>query len=318
MDWLAEYRIDGALVHSTGTPQYPVIAWNHEFGGLVAEVEKLDGFDAMLPWPVETVRFGRGAKATRKECYGARRAEIAILATKTRWFDRATGERVAGYQDGAFSRLQLLALVKGAESGPFLLSFKGVAAGELSKALTAVRRGPIAAGRRATGKDLAEAAFWLTIYAGKPQTVGQQQATEITPPHVEMPGKGDDALDWLGARYIGPQLMAVINGLASEVTAWATSDGATNGHDQAPAASSGALRPEPWLAPEEADDAADDPFDALPSHDRSAYSKTGADLFWATARGKGRADESQVAIMAKAAQLTGDWSMAQAWLEGSA
>lgn len=326
LEWLDGYQIDAALVRSTGAPQYPVAAWNHEYGGFVAEVDKIDGFDALLPWPVETVKFGRGAKATKKDCYAARRVDVAVLATKTRWFDRATGERVAGYQENAYSRLQLLALVKGAEGGPFLLSFKGVAAGELSKALTAVRRGPIAAGRRATGKDLAEAAFWLTIYAGEAMTVGAQQATEITPPRIELPGKGDDLVQWLGARYIGPALLAVVNELAEEATTWADSDGAGGGngheaHEEAGHAPS-AARPA-WLTPEEPDDAfpPDDDFDALPSAaqepaQKAALALSGKDRFWQMALARGLADSSEVAVMARAAEVGKDWTGAIAWLQG--
>lgn len=327
-EWLDSYEIDSALVRSTGAPQYPVAAWNHEYGGFVAEVDKVDGFDCLLPWPVETVKFGRGAKATKKDCYAARRVDVAVLATKTRWFDRATGERVAGYQDNAYSRLQLLALVKNADGSPFLLSFKGVAAGELSKALTAVRRGPIAAGRRATGKNLAEAAFWLTIYAGDAMTVGAQQATEITPPRIELPGKGEDPVEWLGARYIGPALLAAVNELAEQATTWADSDGAGgNGHEaheEAAHAPRAAARP-PWLAPEEPDDLypPDDDFDALPSASAepaqaAALATAGKDLFWNLARAKGLTGNTQTEIMARAAEVTKDWTAAIAWLQGLA
>jgi hypothetical protein len=294
-----------------------------EFGGLVAEVEKIDGFDAVLPWPVEVVKFGRGAQATRKECYATRRAEIAVLASKTRWFDRATNERLPDYRDGAYSRLQLLALVRDAAGGPFLLTFKGVAAGLLSKQLTAVRRGPIAAGQRAAGKPLAEASFWLTITAGAPMTVGQQQATEIIPPVLELPGRGEDALQWLGARYIGPEGLALVNSLAEEVNAWAASDGGGNGHDEheAAAAASAAAA---WHAPEEPDDAfPDDGFDGLPSAStepaqRQALALAGKDLFWNLARAKGLAGNTQVEIMARAAEVGKDWTGAIAWVQSLA
>jgi hypothetical protein len=328
LEWLDTYQIDEGLVRSTGAPQYPVAAWNHEFGGFVAEVDKIDGFDCVLPWPVETVKFGRGAKATRKECYATRRADVAILATRTRWFDRATDERLPDYREGAYSRLQLLVLVKDADGGPFLLSFKGVAAGEMAKALTAVRRGPIAAGRRATGKNLAEAAFWLTIYAGEAVTVGAQQATEITPPRVEMPGKGEDAVQWLGARYIGAALLIGVNELADEVNSWANSDaGGANGHESHEGGAhtpSATARPA-WLAPEEPEDAfpPDDDFDGLPSASqepaqRAALAGAGKDRYWDLARAKGLYGNTQAEIMARAAEVSGDWTGAIAWLQGLA
>lgn len=334
-EWVDSYRIDESLVRSTGAPQYPVAAWNHEFGGFVAEVDKVDSFDALLPWNVETVKFGRGAKATRKHCYAARRVDVAILATKTKWFDRATGERVPDYRDGAYSRLQLLALVKGGGESPYLLSFKGVAAGELSKQLTAFRRGPIAAGRRATGKPLAEATFWLEIYAGEPVTVGQQQATEITPPRVELPGKGDDALAWLGARYVGPELLAVVNSLAEEATAWATSDaGAGNGHSEhepeaavplTPATNGRQQAAPAYQVPEEPEDLypPDDDFEELPSASQepaqaAALATAGRDLFWGLARAKGLGGNTQTEIMARAAEKAGDYTGAIAWLQGVA
>lgn len=331
LEWLDTYQIDQALVHTTGAPQYPVIAWNTmEFGGWVAEVEKVDNFDALLPWQVEAVKFGRGARATRLECYTARRAAVAILASKTKWFDRATGERLPDYREGAYSRLQLLALVKDGGNTPYLLTTKGVAAGLLAKALTAVRRGPIAAGRRASGKELAEAAFWLTIYAAPTLAVGKDQTTEIVPPAVEMPGKGEDPLQWLGARYIGSELLAAVNGLAEEAATWAVSDaGGGNGHGgqqgAAPlAAASNAGHG--WDEPDDAfppDYAPDDPFDALPSASREpaqaqALATAGKDLFWNLARGQRREGAADVAMMAKAAEMTGDWSMAIAWLQGPA
>ncbi len=322
LEWLVGYEVDEALVRSTGAPQYPVIAWNtQEYGGLVAEVEKLDAFDALLPWTVEAVRFGRGAKATRKDCYGSRRAEIAILATKTKWFDRATGERIDGYREGAYSRLQLLALVKDGGETPYLLTVKGVAAGMLAKALTAVRQGPIAAGRRAAGKPLAEATFWLTIYAAPAITVGQgANSSEIVPPAIELPGKGADVMAWLGARFIGPELLAVVNSLVEEVTTWQNSDGG-NGHEATHAPSA----PAAWHGPEEPDDAfpPDDDFDGLPSASNApaqaaALTAAGKDLFWSLARAKGLAGNTQAEIMARAAEVSGDWSGAVAWLQSLA
>lgn len=316
-DWLEGYAIDDALVNPTGAPMYPVAAWNHEYGGLVAEVDKVDSFDAVLPWNVEPVRFGRGAKAARKECYVTRRAEVAILTTRTRWFDRTTNERIAGYREGAYSRLQLLALVREGGATPYLLSFKGVAAGELSKALTALRRGPLAAGRRVTGKPLVEGAFWLTIYAGDAMTVGTQQSTEITPPHVELPAKGGDAMDWLGARYIGAEWLAVVNGLAEEAGAWASNDAGPT-HEEQEAADLPVAGVEPWGEPTPwaDEDDADALFDSLPSHERSIYDKTGADKFWTIARSKRVDGRNDTALMARAAELTGDWNAAIAWING--
>jgi hypothetical protein len=321
LEWLDTYQIDESLVRSTGAPQYPVIAWNTmEYGGMVAEVEKLDGFDCLLPWPVEAVKFGRGAKATRKDCYATRSAEIAILATKTRWYDRATGERIDGYREGAYSRLQLLALVKGGGDKPYMLTVKGVAAGLLAKALTAVRQGPIAAGRRATGKPLAEATFWVTLRAAPAMTVGQQQATEIVPPAIELPGKGEDPLQWLGARYIGPELLAVVNSLAEEATTWANSDAGGNGHGAHEATAPAAA----WHAPEEPDDLyPPDDFDALPSASAEpaqaqALATAGKAMFWDLARARGLAGNSQTEIMARAAEVSGNWTAAIAWLQGGA
>lgn len=327
-EWLDSYDVDESLVRSTGAPMYPIAAWNHEAGGLVGEVTKLDEFDVMLPWPVKSVKFGRGQKAQFKDCYVAQRAEIAVLATRTRWFDRLTGARVDGYQDGAYSRLQLLALVKDGGSTPYMLSFKGVAAGLLSKALTTVRRGPIAAGRRATGKPLSEATFWLTLYAGDPMTVGKDQATEITPPGIELPAKGEDAVNWLGARFVGSKLLAVVNDLAEEATTWAASDsgaGHEEAHGLAPAIGNGGYRHDAWAGPEEPDGIfpEDDPFDALPSASQepaqaAALATAGKDLFWNLARAKGLAGNTQTEIMARAAEVTKDWTAAIAWLQGMA
>lgn len=324
LEWLDGYDVAESLVRSTGAPMYPMAAWNHEAGGLVGEVSKLDEFDVMLPWPVTKVKFGRGQKAQIKECYTANRAEIAVLATRTRWFDRATGERVDGYQDGAYSRLQLLALVKDGGSTPYLLSFKGVAAGLLSKALTAVRRGPIAAGRRATGKPLSEATFWLTLYAGAPMTVGKDQATEITPPGIELPAKGEDAVTWLGARYIGARLLAVVNDLAEEATTWANSEGG-GGHEEehsaAPAGGNG-YHSDAWAGPEEPDGIfpLDDDFDSLPSASAApaqaaALLSAGAGQFWSIVHAKGIADSNVTAAMAQAAELSKNWTGAIAWAQ---
>jgi len=198
----------------------------------------------------------------------------------------------------------------------------------MAKALTAVRRGPIAAGRRATGKNLAEAAFWLTIYAGEAVTVGAQQATEITPPRVDLPGKGADALQWLSARYIGPELLIGVNELADEVNDWANSDG--NGanrhetHEEGGHTPSATTRP-PWLAPEEPGDAfpPDDDWDTLPSASQApaqaaALASAGEGQYWTLARQRGRQDRADVAMMAKAAGMTGDWAPALAWLQSLA
>ncbi|MFZ2488964.1 MAG: hypothetical protein WAZ19_12700 [Anaerolineae bacterium] len=319
-DWLEGYEIDRSLVNTTGAPMYPVAAWNHDYGGLVAEVEKVDSFDAVLPWQVEAVRFGRGAKATRKECYVTRQADVAVLTTRTRWFDRGTGERIEGYREGAYSRLQVLALVKGGGDNPYLLTFKGVAAGEFSKALTALRRGPIAAGRRATGKLLAEGAFWLTIYAGEAVTVGAQQTTEITPPRMELPVKGDDVMAWLAARYIGPEWLAVVNALAEEASAWASGDAGPVHEDYDNTAALPVPEAAPWIDPtpwsDDAESDADALFDSIPAHDRSAYGKTGGELFWLLAKGKRAENSNDTALMARAAELTGDWAAAIAWVQG--
>jgi hypothetical protein len=138
---------------------------------------------------------------------------------------------------------------------------------------------------------------------------------------VALPEKGEDPVDWLGARFVGPDLLATVNSLAEEATAWSASDGHGNGHEAYEAA---APRP-PWLAPEEPEDAfpPDDDFDALPSAARepaqaAALTLAAKDLFWSIARQRGREGGAEVAMMARAAELTGDWGAALTWLQGPA
>lgn len=231
-NWLDTYELDGDLIRTISSPAYPFVAWNLNEAAWVAEIEKCDAFDLVLPWQQEQIQFGRGGKKSKKDCYIAPSARVCILAERTRWFDRATGERVAGYRDGTFSKLNLLALIDGATAVPVVLTIKGVSAGELSKQLTTLRRNIFATARRKLGKaSLSEAGFWLTLRAGQSMIVGTTQQVEITPPLLELPSKGAELESWLGERYVGSDVLAFVNTLAAEVRAWRDEDSVGSGFE---------------------------------------------------------------------------------------
>ena len=314
--WLDSYNLDGDLVQTITTPAYPYVAWSLNEAAWLCEVDKADTFDLVLPWPQETVRFGKGAKKKEVDCYLSPVARVCILAERTRWFDRLSGERVAGYQEGAFSKLHLLALVEGATAVPVVLTIKGVSAGELSKQLTTLRRNVIATARRKLSKSsLSEAGFWLTLRAGQSMIVGAVQQVEITPPFLELPGKGDDLAEWLGARFVGPEVLEVVNALADEVRGWRDAD---DRHTQdesdlesqppAPVTYSGNGYSNPS---EEAEDLEDSPPPG-PHH------MTPADEFWGKAGLLGLQNHPLIPGLAQSAAQAGNWDWAIAALDGLA
>jgi hypothetical protein len=205
---------------------------------------------------------------------------------------------------------------------PILLTFKGVAAGEMSKQLNALRRGPIAFAQRQTGRPLSEAAFWMEIYAGPPKMVGSSHKVEIIPPLIRLPERGVDVMAWLGERFVGPEVQAVINLLAPEIVEWRPTkhSGGTNGErpapgrevDEIPMFTGGSL--EQVIAGQHNGISSDAEFDALPGHARSAYVPTAQDHFWSKAGEMGLREDGATKVMAKAAMMTGDWTMALTWL----
>lgn len=307
-EWLSSYDLDQGLVQTITAPAYPFIAWSINEAAWVAEVDKCDSFDLVLPWNVEEVVFGRGHKRTKKECYVSPAARVCILAERTRWFDRVTGERIAGYREGAYSKLHLLALVEDATAVPVVLTIKGVAAGELSKQLTALRRNVIATARRKLNKpSLSEAGFWLTLRAGQPMMVGAQQQTEITPPMLELPGKGTDLAEWLGARFVGPAILDLVNALADEVKAWRDDAGhaGPEGDDEAQAA-----------APSTNGEPHDEDLPGEPPSE--PYRMTPVDEFWGKAGLLGLQNHPLIPGLAQSAVSSGNWAWAIAALDGLA
>lgn len=277
-DWLDGYEVDEVLAAPAGAASYPVLQWNHGEGAMLAEVEKWEGYGLTLPWPVKQVRFGAGRGAAVVDCYHSSAVDVAILGTKVRWFDRATGALLPGYQDGAYSRLHVLSLVKGAapQEQPALLSLKGVAAGDLSKLLTRARR-VIQQAEGQAGRRLSLASFWWRVTCGEARAVGSTQQAIITPPELDLPARGLDVLAWLGERYIGPALLATVNGLAQEVIAWQEAG-------KAPAAQG-----------------------AGSGSDEEA-------VFWTAARLLKLADYPATVEQADMARKSGDWPGAMAWL----
>ena len=231
--WLAGFNLDSGLVATITTPAYPIISWNLNEAAWLADVDKCDEFDLVLPWPQEEVAFGKGSKKTRKECYVSPTGVFCVLAERVRWFDRQSNERITGYRDGSYSKLQMLVLVRNATAVPVMLTIKGMSAADLSKQLTTLRRSVMATARRKLGQpNLSEAGFWLTICAGQSRTVGTVQTQEITPPNLPLPGKGDDLADWLGKRFVGPEVLELVNSIADEVRAWRDTDADHPGHDE--------------------------------------------------------------------------------------
>lgn len=322
--WLSGFNLDSGLVATITTPAYPIISWNLNEASWVADVDKCDEFDLVLPWPQEEVTFGKGSKKTRKECYVSLAGQFAILAERTRWFDRQTNERITGYREGSYSKLQLLVLVRDATAVPVMLTIKGVSAGELSKQLTTLRRSVMATARRKLGQsNLSEAGFWLTIRAGKARTVGTVQTQEITPPDLELPGKGDELAEWLGKRFVGPEVLEIVNALADEVRAWRDADSEHAGHDegdeeQPTAPTSAAVngngnghQPEtPKPAPAQVEP---DEFDSLPSATTSPGMQKV--LFYSKVKTLGLESSSIVRDKADRAEASGDWAGALAFLD---
>lgn len=314
--WLDSYNLDGDLVQTITTPAYPYVAWSLNEAAWLCEVDKADTFDLVLPWPQETVRFGKGAKKKEVDCYLSPVARVCILAERTRWFDRSTNERVAGYQDGAYSKLHLLALVEGATAVPVMLTIKGVSAGELSKQLTTLRRNVIAVARRKLGKSsLSEAGFWLTLRPGQAMMVGAQQQTEVTPPFLELPGKGDDLAEWLGKRFVGPEVLEIVNALADEVRGWRDDTGHAGPED-------GDLEAQPPAPVTYSDngysnhnDQAEDLEDSPPP---GPYQMTPADTFWGKAGLLGLQGHPLIPGLAQSAAQAGNWDWAIAALDGLA
>lgn len=315
-DWLSSYNLEGALVQTITAPSYPFIAWSINEAAWVAEVDKCDTFDLVLPWRQEEIVFGRGAKKSRKECYVAPSARVCILAERTRWFDRLTGERIDGYREGAFSKLHLLALVEDATAVPVVLTIKGVSAGELSKQLTALRRNVIATARRKLGKPtLSEAGFWLTLRAGQAMMVGTKEQVEIVPPLLELPGKGDDLTAWLGARFVGAEVLEVVNALADEVRTWRDADDkhALDEDEAQPATPANGAGIPNGEVPSEAHggDLAEDP----PSQ---PYRITPVDRFWGKVELLGLRSHPLIPGLAQSAVTSGNWDWAIATLDGLA
>ena len=327
--WLSGFNLDSGLVATITTPAYPIVSWNLGEASWLGEVAKCDEFDLILPWPQEEITFGKGSKKTRKECYVSSSGQFCILAERTRWFDRLTNERIGGYREGSYSKLQLLVLVRDASPVPVMLTIKGVSAGELSKQLTTLRRSVMATARRKLGQpNLSEAGFWLTLRAGQSRTVGTVQTQEITPPDLELPGKGvDDLADWLGKRFVGPEVLELVNSLADEVRAWRDADADHAGHEpedeEQPAAQVNGNSHSPKvevvgvMVPKvEVVGVVEnhpDEFDELPS--ASAQPAMQKVLFYSRVKTLGLESSSIARDKADRAEASGDWGAALRWLD---
>ena len=179
----------------------------------------------------------------------------------------------------------------------------------------------MATARRKLGQpNLSEAGFWLTLRAGQSRTVGTVQTQEITPPDLELPGKRDDLADWLGKRFVGPEVLELVNSLADEVRAWRDADADHAGHDpddeEQPAASTSTAvsgnghRPE---EPKPAPTVEPDEFDSLPSASTSpGMAKI---LFYSKVKTLGLESSSIVRDKADRAEASGDWAGALAFLD---
>jgi hypothetical protein len=263
---------------------YPTIQWSSEEGAWLATVEKLRSFGLTLDWPARHVSFGRGKARTQEECFVDQAPQVAILAIRTLWFDRQSGQRVDGYAPGHYSKQQLLSLVRGSSNWqPVQLTTKSVAAGEFSKDLTRLRR-LLSTAQRQAGKALPPALFWWTLPLGNVKTV---QGIEIQAPGIELPGPGQDLAEWLQARYIGPELAAVVTDLAGEAVEWAAVGEAAppapaaNGHN---------------------------------GNGKAAFGEVGSGYFWQLAKLLKLDSFAATAEIAQEAERTGNWRQAVEWL----
>lgn len=132
------------------------------------------------------------------------RLQAAVLATRFAWIKDETF--VPTYVDGARSKLQALALVKG--SGGTLmvtLTFSGMAGKSFNDALKAHRQ-RVAKLTRAAGQEAPASIFFATYYAGEPTLVGSDQKSLITPVHLV-----DDGSFSLEAGFVGQEALSTVD-----------------------------------------------------------------------------------------------------------
>ena len=89
--WVDSVALDDALIQPIGGSMYPWAAWNHGEAGFVAPVDKIADFDLTLPWQQKDVVFGRGVNSNHELCYVTGSALVAILATRTTWYNSEFG-----------------------------------------------------------------------------------------------------------------------------------------------------------------------------------------------------------------------------------
>ena len=210
-------------------PMYATIQWNHAPAGWLLPVERAEEFDATPPagWERRIVTLG----SNKVECYYSPVAEVAILATIKRWFttdEDGKATYLDHYADGARSKTHALAIVKGSPD-LFVLTCKGMSSGDFHSALSKLQ----GAMKKANAVRPLYF-FWLTIQAGEPQRLAK--GATVAPLLLGLPGKTDDVLQWLAARFTGAEFVAEVEAGHRETIAEFTKP-RTNGHadDEAPA-----------------------------------------------------------------------------------
>lgn len=209
-------------------PQYPTIQWSHNPGGWLLPCDRAEEFDVTLPWERRTVRLG----SNEVPCYYSASAEVAILAQVKRWFVTDEDGRLRyleHYEQGARSKSHVMVLVKDAPAVPFVLSFKGMTSadigGQLGKLTSAMKRGNVL-------RPLYF--FWLKLSAGPAQRL--KQGAVVAPALVDLPGKDDDLVEWLKARFTGADFVADVEAVfGDEIREFAQSlQRTTDNSDEAP------------------------------------------------------------------------------------
>lgn len=192
---------------ATYAPTWPYIQWHHGLaigegvladGGFLVDAAKYPG----LPLPTVKVRWGKA--------YAAGSLSVAVLVTKVTWHkgQNKDAEELLAYEEGAWSRLHILAYVAELERTA-VITLRSSAAQDFNRELRAFRNGPLALARQ-HNPTLPECAFWLTIQPGPQAKRGSANTANVTPPTVLLPAPGDlqAAGDWLDMNFVGEELLA--------------------------------------------------------------------------------------------------------------
>lgn len=228
---------------ATYAPTWPYIQWHHGLGlgdgvladgGFLVDAAKYPG----LPLPAIKARWGKA--------YAAGSLSIAVLATKVTWHrgQNKDAEEIERYEEGAWSRLHILAYVAEIQRTA-VITLRSSAAQDFNRGLRAYRNGPLVLAR-SHNPTMPECAFWLTVTPGPQAKRGNANTASVTPPTLLLPAVGDAqaAADWLDHNFVGQELLAHFAQLGPEIAYFKRPrSGAAGDPGPAPAPALGERRP---------------------------------------------------------------------------